>query len=211
MTKCDKADAGSISSVTESLNKLKKVPPIIEVSSHEGVNTDLCFLYLAHLIDSRRSKSRLVSYEEAHSVIKSRIKKNEASLSIVLSHKLTDFTMPLTKAVDLMASESEWHGVAQLKGKERCTRLVKLRLLELLGEEVKKQEKIFLELLPEYLQHVLPTVTLTDTYDTGMTLIRQHPEFYDHFVEIDNWENNDEFIYSFSRKIPISLLEKEGQ
>lgn len=181
------------------------------MSSHEGVNTDLCFLYLAHLLDSRKSKSRVVSYEEANSVIKSRIKKNEASFNIALSHKLTDFTMPLVKAVELMMSEPEWHGVAQLKGKDRCTRLVKFRLVELLGEEVKKQEKIFLELLPEYLHHLLPEVTLTDTYDTSMTLLRQHPEFSNHFIEIDDWENDNEFIFSFSRKIPISLLEKEGQ
>ena len=107
--------------------------------------------------------------------------------------------------------QAEWQGVAQLKGADRCRKLVRMKLGQLQMATVKKQQKIFMEVLPEYLSTVLPAVTLEDTLDTCMAKIRDHPEFSDNFVDVKRWEEDRDFLMLFSKQVRAFLNKLEGQ
>ena len=104
-TKCDIATTDNMASIREAVEKLKRGPPCVEVSSHMGVNVDLCFLLLAHLIDSHKPRSRNVSFDEAKQVVDQRVKKNEYAFSDLLDSQLTDFNMALEQAVEKVVSK----------------------------------------------------------------------------------------------------------
>lgn len=212
LTKCDVSTQTDIHSIMESLSKLKKVPQVIEVSSHEGVNVDLCFHSLVHLIDSRKPKTRLVSFEESYFQVKQRTRQSETDFKEMLSSKLTDFTIPHLKAYEIAKAEPEYHPVARFKGESRCKRLIELRLAELLEKQIDKQSEIFLEMLPQALNVLLPSVSLTDTYEMCVELIKQHSEHLEYFIEVKgDWREDKDFLFSFPTKIPISIIEKEGK
>ena len=195
----------------ETLSKLKKVPQVVEVSSHEGVNVDLCFHSLVHLIDSRKPRTRLISFEESHSQVKQRIKQSETDFKDMLSSKLTDFTTPHLKACEIAKTEPGYHLVARFKGEARCKRLVDIRLLELLEAQINEQSEIFLEMLPQALDALLPSVSLTDTYEMCVELIKQHSDYLEHFIEVKgDWREDKDFLFSFPTKIPTTIIEKEG-
>ena len=196
--------------VKEAVDKLKKVPPIIEVSAHEEVNVDLCFLVLAHLIDSKKPRTRVIPYEEAKLVVDIRVKKIESSFQAVLDWKLVDFTMETEAAIELVKKEVEWQSVAQLKGTERCKKLVKLKMSELWLKAVEKQKKMFFEVLPGSISTLLQDVTLTDTVDSCLTRVMNHEQFHEHFVNVERWEENKEFLFRFSIQVPVSILKGEG-
>ena len=210
LTKCDRVTQSKIIEVNELLSKLKRAPQIIEVSSHDGVNIDSCFLTLAHNIDSHKPRVRLLSYDEASSIVKERKGKNEKFFKAMLDNKLTDFTMSKTKAVLLVKKEPEWEGVAQLLGSQRCERLVNVRLGNLHIEAVMKQTNMFKEMLPEYLSIVLPQVTLQDTAGGCLDVIKNHDKFEEYFIHINNWTDDVEFLHTFSNRVPFSFIEKEG-
>ena len=206
----DMALPDNISVVKEAVDKLKKVPPMIEVSAHEDVNVDVCFLALAHLIDSKKPRTRVILYEEAKSIVDARVKKNENSFQAVLDWKLVDFTMETEAALELVKKEVEWQSVAQLKGTERCKKLVKMKMSELWLKAVEKQKKMFFEVLPSSVSTLLQDVTLADTVDSCLTRIMNHEQFPDHFVDVDRWEENKEFLFRFSVQVPVSILKGEG-
>lgn len=208
-TKMDMAVPENLTVVKEVVDKLKKVPQLVEVSAHEGVNIDLCFLVLAHLVDSKKPRSRIVPYEEAKGIVDARVKKNETSFKGLLDWKLTDFAMAKETAFELVKKEIEWQSVAQLKGTERCKKLVRLRLSELWVAAIENKRKIFHEHLPGYISSLLTEVTLVDTVDTCLARVIEHKQFSEHFVNTENWEENKEFLLSSSSHVPISVLKSE--
>ena len=99
------ATAGNMVAIHEAVEKLKRGPPCVEISSHMGVNVDLCFLLLAHLIDSRKPRSRNVSFDEAKQTVDQRVKKNEYAFSDLLDIQLTDFDMPIEQAIEKVVTK----------------------------------------------------------------------------------------------------------
>ena len=210
LTKCDRVTPEELSAVIDNISKIKRVPPIVEVSAHYGVNVDLCFLVLAHLVDSRKPKSRIIPFDEGLATVKQRIRKNEAAFIELLNHKLTDFTLSNTKAIEIVCKDSEWHSVAQIKGEERSKKLVRIKMGQLYLEAVNKQRGIFFEVLPQFLEIVLPNASLDDDYESCKAALQTHPDFDKYFVHVENWEDNTEFMYACANKVPMSFLENEG-
>ena len=83
LTKFDRAKDASVASVNEVLAHCKKQLLVIEVSALKGVNVDLCFLVLAHLVDPKKPKSRIIPYSEGKAHLDDRIRKNEVSFQQV--------------------------------------------------------------------------------------------------------------------------------
>lgn len=211
LTKCDRVGLPKIAEVNEFLSKIKRAPSVVEVSSHEGVNIDLCFLVLAHLIDSRKPKVRIVPYDEAYGTVKDRKTKNEKLFKSMLDKKLTDFTLSKSAAVGLVKHEPEWESVAEILGSSRCERLVGVKLGQLQVEAVMKQTEIFKEILPEYLKVVIPSVTPDETVEGCIETIKKHDQFDSYFVNIDNWTDDVQFLHLFSNKVPLAFVQKEGK
>ena len=91
--------------------------------------------------------------------------------------------------------------MAQLKGADRCRKLVRMKLGQLQMATVKKQQKLFTDLLPDYLSNVLPDVELDDTLDTCTAKIRDHPRFSECFVDVKRWEEDRDFLALGSKQV----------
>lgn len=111
----------------------------------------------------------------------------------------------------VMLVQVEWQAVSQLKGADRCRKLVRMKLGQLQMAIFKKQQKMFLEILPECLNNVLPKVTLDDTAETCMAKIREHPNFEENFVDISKWEEDQDFLMKFSKEVSHHLGKWVGQ
>ena len=162
------------------------------------------------MVDSRKPKIPIVSYLEALGHYKDRKMRNEKLFKALLERRLTDFTMSKSEAAALVKREPEWEGVAQLLGSPRCEKLVNVRLGQLHMEVIMRQTKIFKELLPGYFSKLLPHVTLECTVESCLEQLKTHNEFHSYFVRITNWTDDTEFLHTFSDKVPIVFVEKEG-
>ena len=160
-------------------------------------------------MDSRKPRSRVIPYSESLLLLKQRIKRNEASFNEMLSRKLTDCTLSIYSAISFLKSEPEWLGVAQFSGDRRCERLIELRLAQLKDEAIEKQLSIYIELIPSYLDTLLPAISMTDTYEMCMSLLQQNENFGEYFVNIEDWKSED-YLFTFSNKVPLSVLLNEG-
>ena len=91
--------------------------------------------------------------------------------------------------------------MAQLKGADRCRKLVRMKLGQLQMATVKKQQKMFMDLLPDYLNNVLPDVGLDDTLETCTAKIQDHPRFSECFADVNRWEEDRDFLVRCSRQV----------
>ena len=83
LTKYDRAREPSVACVSEVLAHSKKQLPVVEASALRGVNVDMCFLVLAHLVDPKKPKTRIIPFSEAKAQLEDRIRKNEVSFQQV--------------------------------------------------------------------------------------------------------------------------------
>ena len=100
--------------------------------------------------------------------------------------------------------------MAQLKGADRCRKLVRMKLGQLQMATVKKQQKLFTDLLPDYLSSVLPDVDLEDTLETCTAKIRDHVRFSECFVDVKRWEEDRDFLGLGSKQVRTCYLGRRG-
>lgn len=212
-TKFDIAKEPSITAANEFLSKYKRQMTVIEVSALEGVNVDVCFLVLAHLVDSKRPRTRISSFTEAYSHLKERVRKNEKSFQTVLSSKITDFSLSLSRAQTLLENEVEYFVLRELCGQDRVTRLIRAQLRYLTEDAVKRKLANFLDHLQASLQLFLCNLSLSDTLETCKETIRTHDKFSVYFMENKEWR--DDFSLLKDEEVtcvPFSILEEsEGE
>ena len=97
-TKFDIAKETCIAAANEILAKTKRQLTVIEASAEKGVNVDLCFLVLAHLVDSKLPRTKITTFAEADLNLKERIRKNEETFQQVLDERVVDFSIPIHQA-----------------------------------------------------------------------------------------------------------------
>ena len=212
MTKFDIAKEKSIVAANEILSKCKRQVTVIEVSALEGVNVDVCFLVLAHLVDSRRPRTRIFSFSVANANLKERVRKNEESFQNLLSSKLTDFSLSLPVARKSLENEAEFFVLQELKGRERVDRLIRAQLRYLKESVIKSKTTDFLDHIRASLELFLVDLSLNDTPETSMEIIRRHEKFSAYFMENLEWRDDVELLkQEHTTQVPFSLLrEPEG-
>lgn len=212
-TKFDAARESSVAAANELLAKSKRQVTVIEVSALEGVNVDVCFLVLAHLVDSKRPRTRIASYAEAHAHLKERIRKVKENFQTVLISKVTDFSLSFLNARTLLENEVEFLVLRELCGRDRVDRLIREQLRSLKEKRIKTKLFHFLDYLQACLELFLLQLTLSDTVETCKTTIRTHKKFLKYFTENKDWR--DDFSVLKEEKvtqIPFSILdEPEGR
>ena len=205
-TKFDHAVESSLVVVNEILSKAKKQIPVIEVSALKGVNVDLCFLVLAHLVDSKKPKSRIVSYADSKANLDDRIRRNEESFQLVLDQKLFDFSISIEAASSVVSNEVEYQLLRELCGTERVRKLIRAKLSYLRKEREEERLHQFAEHLPGVLDSLIPDLPLNATLDSCREAVRQHKQFSDHFLEVANWKEDTPTLQSSEELIPFGLL-----
>ena len=194
LTKYDRANEGSVSIVEQIVAKSKKQIPLIEVSALRGVNVELCFLVLAHLVDTRKPRSKMVTYSESKGLRDSRIKHNEENFQKVLDTSLTKFDTKLEDARQMLESQVEFKLLTELCGTERVNRLIKAKLRYLKQELVKRKETAYIEMLPHIFSAILPNLELSATLKNCKEALHCSTKFPKYFVDVKNWKEDVSFL-----------------
>lgn len=212
-TKFDHAKQASVTSVSEIASRSRKQQvPMVEVSAVKGVNVDTCFLVLAHLIDPRKPKTKIISYAESKSLLDDRTRRNEEALQAVLDERLIDFSMSLEEASKSLKSVVEYQILVDLSGQERVNKLVRAKLNYLKLQLVKTKTSQFVDMLPHILLAMLPVLQLNATMDSAKALLRSSSKFSRYFAIVDNWKEDSNFLKYTSDVVPFEFLEdKQGQ
>ncbi|CAI8026984.1 Rho GTPase-activating protein 190 [Geodia barretti] len=211
LTKFDIAKEKSIAAANEILSKCRRQPTVIEVSALEGVNIDVCFLVLAHLVDSRRPRTRILAFSVAHANLKERVRRNEESFQGLLSGRITDFSLPLPVARKSLENEVEFQLLRELKGIDRVDRLIRAQLKYLKEGVIKSKTTDFLDHIRASLELFLVNLSLEDTSETCVELIRKHEKFSAYFTENAEWRDDAQFLkQEQTTQVPFSLLGREG-
>ncbi len=212
-TKFDRAKPASIGAVQEILSHSKRQVPVVEVSAVKGVNVDTCFLVLAHLIDTKKPKTRIVSYKESKEQLDERVRRNEEALQVVLDERLVDFSMSLTDAIRVLRPIMEYQILVDLSGQDRVNKLIRAKLNYLKLQLVKSKTGHFLGLLPHILMAMLPMLDLRATVESTKALLRRSNKFDKYFVDVKNWKESTDFLKADSEEVvPFDILfEEQGQ
>ena len=206
-TKFDQAKPNTVQAMQELLAKMKRqAPPTVEVSALKGINVDLSFLLLAHLIDSKKSSSRLVNYAVAKQNLDDRISSCERSFQDLLDRELNDFTLPLEPALTRFSGSPEYKLVVELCGNQRSRKLVQAKLNYGKKKQVQKLTEEFFGRLPRILMELLPELDLDATPEQCKERLKQSSAFGNYFCEEKNWEENIPFLARATPLIPFSLV-----
>ncbi len=212
LTKYDRAKAASVTTIADIIAKFKKIQgPFIEASAVKGINVDMGFLVLAHLIDTKKPRTKITSYADSKAMYDERVRRLEEALQVILDELLKDFYETLSEASSKLKKISEYNILRDLAGSERVFRLIKAKLNYLKQVRVKELSTQYEDQLPGLLHTMLPTLELTDTPTTCHTLLKNHPKFKDHFVEISDWKENKEFLKQADyQHVPFSYVAEDG-
>lgn len=205
-TKFDRALDYSVSTVLEILAKTKRQIPVIEVSALRGVNIDLCFLVLAHLIDTRKPKSRIIPYMDAKQHLDDRIRKNEMSFQYVLDNKLTDFSVTVEAASATLSNDVEFQLLRELCGTERIHKLVRAKLLYLKKQAAEQKLTQSLQQLPALLDTLLPSLPLEANVESCLQMLKESVKCTEFLVDLDDWREDNGYLKTTNVVVPISLF-----
>lgn len=209
-TKFDRAKQPSVAAVTEVVGRSKKQVQMVEVSALKGVNVDTCFLILAHLIDPRKPKTKVIPYAESKAQLDERTRKIEESFQLVLDNRLQDFSMSMEEASKCLRGATEYQMLADVSGQARTNKLIQAKLNYLKLQLVKSKTSQFLEMLPHILSAMLPVLELSATTDSAKSQLKSNIKFNKYFVDVCHWRENMEFLKSASDDVvPFEFLEED--
>ena len=210
MTKFDHANETTVSIVSEIVSKAKKPIPTVEVSALKGVNVELCFLVMAHLVDTRKPRSKMVPYAESKALLDNRIYNNEESFQKVLDNNLAYFDTPLNDARKMLESHVEFKLLTELCGTERVNRLIKAKLRYLKQELIKRKETAYIEMLPHIFEAILSELELSATLKTCKEALHCSTKFPKYFSDVKNWKEDVAFLNRENNDhVPFEILDDD--
>ena len=212
-TKFDRMKQASYDSVIEMMASFKKLQlQLVEVSAVKGINVDTCFLVLAHLVDSKNPKTKIISYADSKSLLDEYVRRSKQALQCVLDKRLTDFSMCVEDARARLIETTEYQILVGLLGSLKVRKLIKAKLGYLKEQTIKDKTTHFLEMLPHILYAMLPELELNVTLHAAKEILRNSKKFKNYFVHVENWKENTEFLQCNDLDhVPFDLLENEGK
>ena len=127
----------------------------------------------------------------------------------VLDQKITDFTMSVPAACEVVSSQVEFQLLRELCGTERVHKLVAGKLGYLKRERVEVWQAKYFEALPGMLDLLLPELPLTTDEESCRQLIKENPKMGDFLVEVSNWREDIKFLKNADGHVPFSLLSED--
>lgn len=210
LTKFDRAKENSVTVVSDIVARSKKPIPMIEVSALKGVNVELCFLVLAHLVDTRKPRSKMVTYSESKHLQDSRIRHNEESFQSVLDTNLTQFDMSVKDTRKMLETHVEFKLLTELCGTERVERLIRAKLRYLKQLLVRKKQDAYLEMLPHIFSAILPNLELDATVKSCKEALHCSTKFPKYLCDVKNWKEDVTFLNSEDNDhVPFELLDED--
>ena len=141
--------------------------------------------------------------------LKERVRKNEESFQAVLSARIVDFSLPLSRARALLENEVEFLVLRELRGKERVDRLIRAQLKYLKEGVVKAKMTDCLDNLRACLEIFLPELSLNDTLESCKNIMKSHDKFSAYFTENPDWRDDVGFLkQAHVTHVPVSFLDE---
>lgn len=147
--------------------EFKNSIPMVETSANENVNVETAFLLLAHMMDKSSSKARtkVTPFLEAMRARKEILEVAKEAYGNLLRNKITDSKTTWPSARKKLEKESDYQHFVDLFGTEKARLLVKRHTRNLREELVKQKQAMFMEKLPQLLNHFLPDLeTIGDRF-----------------------------------------------
>ena len=210
-TKFDRMKQASYNSVIETMTRFRKLQlQLVEVSAVKGINVDTCFLVLAHLIDNKKPKTKIISYSDSKALLDERVRRNEQALQSVLDERLTDFSMSVEDACAGLKVITEYQVLTDLSGNQRVRKLIMAKLRYLKQQLIKDRMTHFLEMLPHILTAMLPQLESNITLHMAKKMLRTSEKFKNYFIKLENWKEDTEFLKSYDLdRVPFDILDED--
>ncbi|XP_025830625.1 rho GTPase-activating protein 190-like isoform X2 [Agrilus planipennis] len=186
--------------------------PLIETSSHENVNVDLAFIYLAQIIDRSKVRSKIIPYNEAARARKELLDAaSEAFLRLIRIH-VTDCRALWSQTVKKLNNHKEWVYFVQLFGLDGTQRLFRRHIKKLKEEQLAKKIAHYMEMLPDILHELVPNInTLTESdWPSIQQYLKSHPDFSQYFYECPedvSWTECELNSDNEDARIPYDVLD----
>lgn len=210
LTKYDIANDSALVSVADIVSKSKKQVQLVEVSAKRNLNVDVCFLVLCHLIDTKKPKTKVTPYADAKSHLDERIRKIEESFQNLLHREVTDFSRDVFQVCKDLEVQTEYQILLELNGINRIQKLVRGQLAFLRKQQIEAKLTHYVELLPLILDALVPSLSLNDTTDSCVAIVRASGKFSQYFVDVRDWRGDNDVLGSSDKDtVPFGLLKED--
>ena len=130
--------------------------PVVETSSHEGVNVDAAFFAVAQLADKTRGRSRILSYYEAAHYRREQLDfAKEGYMRLVRAH-VTDYGVLWGTVLKKLCQFQEYQTYTDHFGRESAHRLFQRHVKQLKEEYLRAKVQRYFDLIPEVLHQMFP-------------------------------------------------------
>ncbi|CAG0903640.1 unnamed protein product [Cyprideis torosa] len=152
--------------------------PIVDTSSHLGINVDLAFLTVAQMIDKSRVRVRPMSYAEGMARREMMVDRCEKTLSSLLRTHVTDFRTPWMPVLNKLTPYTEFQNFCSLLGRDRAKRIFDQYVRRLREEYIWKQVMEYLERLPSvFLELLADEEDMDDDWEIILERIKNHEQY----------------------------------
>lgn len=208
MTKYDRMNANSVSHVKEVVKRFRRAIPVIEVSALEGVNADLCFHMLAHLVDKRTPCPKLMTYSEAMSLLETKITHFKECVQAVLHTSPIQIDTSVNDVRKMLEGCVEFDMITGTCGTEHAEKIIHAYLRSVKEDRVKQKENEFIDNMPHIISVLLPRLDDDATLNNCQDALRSSEDFPKYFTDIKEWKNDIPFLKRKDHDyIPIELLD----
>nr|CAB3222851.1 rho GTPase-activating protein 35 [Phallusia mammillata] len=221
LTKCDEAVTAFIT-VAEKFacspqGKKSSALPVIETSASENINVTLAFVYLAQLIDKSRSKSKIISFDDAAQVRKNILKAAKEQLEKLLEDKVEDYHESWQTARQKLENETQYRQFVELEGKNAASKIFRKHVNHLKNNYCLELQGKYLSYLPRALKIILPDApAIRNTWNDTVSAMSRSPKFESWIIPSEElhiygtglpWYETEHMSSLEDRRIPFELLQ----
>ncbi|XP_013387311.1 rho GTPase-activating protein 190 isoform X1 [Lingula anatina] len=184
--------------------------PVIETSAHQNVNVELAFTTVAHMIDKTRARPKHVPFREAAKARKELLDVAKSAYLNLLRSQVLDYKAFWGNASKKFQDNPDFIRFLEFFGSDSAKTIFRRHTRQLKEHLIRKREDTFLKQIPNLLKEFLPDLTTIGDRQWGScrNLIKQHGNFNDHFVMLDqdlSWSDT-EYLDSTDERVPFTLL-----
>lgn len=195
--------------------------PIVETSALENVNVNLAFIVCSQLIDRTRGRVKIIPYFEAYRNHKDLLNAaSDAYLGLIKS-TVIDYRSSWQQVCIKLSHNPEFLQYTYLHGLDKAMSVFRCHIKRLGDEFTNRKVQIYMKILPEVLNQVLPQISASCRYNSGSNdeleeswnsikaQLRSHPLFERYFIETPQnvpWQETD-LIHSGDNRIAVGWLD----
>ncbi|NWW69509.1 RHG35 protein, partial [Ifrita kowaldi] len=189
----------------------KKNLQVVETSARSNVNVDLAFSTLVQLVDKSRGKAKIIPYFEALKQQSQQIAAAKDKYEWLVSRIVKSHNEAWPNVSRKMQPAPEYQDYVYLEGTQKAKKLFLQHVQRLKQEHIERRRKIYLALLPQALDALVPDLDEIDHLSRAKAekLLEAKPDFLKWFVVLEEtpWDATSHVDDVDNERIPFDLLE----